>query len=825
MRDEKKTKQQLIRELEGLRHRLADFEGSLGKCAGSKRTPSGNEEALWALINATQETLILIGTTGKVILANEIVARRLRTTVQDLIGSCIYDHFPPELARSRREHYELVAATGKGIRSESVRAGRIYEDYCYPVFNEEGEITSLAIFAADITEQRQTEKALRESEEKYRSIFENAVEGIFQSTPDGRFLSANPALARMYGFERPEDLLAHITDIAKQMYVDPGDRARLKELYEKQGFVEGFEAEIRARNGDRLWVSMNARAVRDSSGAIAYYEGTCENTTKSKLAEAGLRKETEFNRSLIQASPAFFVALSPGGKTRLMNESMLHALGYTMDEVVGTDYLSLFVAEPDREMVSRAFQDLLESDGPTVSQSRVLTRDGRMLTVEWHSSKILDDHGGTDYFFGVGIDVTEQELTEQALRESESKFRNLVEKSTVGVYVVQDGVFKYLNSRCAEIFGYSVDELIDRKGLRDLVHPQDLPSVEENVRKRISGGEETLNLEFRIFTGDRVTRNVEVHGSRTTYEGGPALIGTLLDITERKEAERRLLESEERYRTAIEYSNDGVSLVSRGRHIYVNRKFLEIFGYDRPEDAVGKSIALTVHPDDRNMVMEYNRRRQTGTSAPSKYEFKGIRKNGETIIVEVSAAKTIYLGGPVILAYFRDITARKQLEERLEAMSIMDELTGLYNRRGFITLAQKQFKLAERAKKDMLLFFADLDHMKWINDTLGHNEGDKALADTARILKATFRESDLIGRMGGDEFAVLAIDASVEKGTTLLARLKGEFTALDKSHRRPYSLSLSVGMAHFDPARPLSLDDLLAAADMLMYEEKRKKYN
>jgi diguanylate cyclase len=178
-----------------------------------------------------------------------------------------------------------------------------------------------------------------------------------------------------------------------------------------------------------------------------------------------------------------------------------------------------------------------------------------------------------------------------------------------------------------------------------------------------------------------------------------------------------------------------------------------------------------------------------------------------------------------IALILNDITESKQLEDRLSAMSITDELTGLYNRRGFINLSEQQLKIAERTKKNLLLFFVDLDKMKQINDKLGHQEGDKALIKVANILKETFRKSDIIGRMGGDEFAVLTIDTTSETGETLMNRLHKSLDNYSKSEGRKYKLSLSIGIARYAPETPSTSEELLAQADTLMYEDKkRKKY-
>lgn len=176
-----------------------------------------------------------------------------------------------------------------------------------------------------------------------------------------------------------------------------------------------------------------------------------------------------------------------------------------------------------------------------------------------------------------------------------------------------------------------------------------------------------------------------------------------------------------------------------------------------------------------------------------------------------------------IALILHDITESKQLEDRLSAMSITDELTGLYNRRGFIPLSQQQLRIAERTKKNLLLFFIDLDKLKEINDQWGHQEGDKALIKVANILKETFRKSDIIGRMGGDEFAVLTIDTTAGTGETLMNRLHKAFDHYNKSEGRKYALSLSIGLARYDPETPRSSEELMAQADQLMYEDKKRK--
>lgn len=174
-----------------------------------------------------------------------------------------------------------------------------------------------------------------------------------------------------------------------------------------------------------------------------------------------------------------------------------------------------------------------------------------------------------------------------------------------------------------------------------------------------------------------------------------------------------------------------------------------------------------------------------------------------------------------IAAHAADAIQRNRMMAELRAMSLVDELTGLYNRRGFFVLARQHLKIADRARRGMLLVFVDLDRLKFINDRLGHREGDRALVNAARILKETFRESDVIARIGGDEFAVLTIDAGPDSAALLARRLRERLDALNAREDRGYRLSVSAGVTRYDPDAPCSVDDLLSRADAAMYGDKR----
>ncbi len=179
----------------------------------------------------------------------------------------------------------------------------------------------------------------------------------------------------------------------------------------------------------------------------------------------------------------------------------------------------------------------------------------------------------------------------------------------------------------------------------------------------------------------------------------------------------------------------------------------------------------------------------------------------------------------LLLRAVRYAIERQRTQARLEHLTLIDDLTGLYNRRGFISYGKKCVKLSQRTKKGFMVLFADMDGLKSINDSLGHNTGDEALMDVAEILRKTFRESDIIARLGGDEFAVLAMDISRFNGVSsvLLSRLQENLDAMNAQPNRSYRVSISVGIALYKPGSPGTLEELIDEADARMYEQKRAK--
>jgi diguanylate cyclase (GGDEF)-like protein len=212
---------------------------------------------------------------------------------------------------------------------------------------------------------------------------------------------------------------------------------------------------------------------------------------------------------------------------------------------------------------------------------------------------------------------------------------------------------------------------------------------------------------------------------------------------------------------------------------------------------------------------------------------KGISDRYELVFVHRDNSRRTFLvsGGPRIqgaqfggtMAVLTDITDRKQMEEEIRALSLHDELTGLYNRRGFMTLAEHALKTATRMQKRIALIYLDVDNLKKINDTGGHKTGDRALVEIGFILKKSFREADIIGRLGGDEFSVLAMESTKMDVNALTRRLQDKLDLFNarSSAEAGFTLAASMGVSTREPDQPGEIAEMLSRADLLMYEQKR----
>jgi diguanylate cyclase (GGDEF)-like protein/PAS domain S-box-containing protein len=290
------------------------------------------------------------------------------------------------------------------------------------------------------------------------------------------------------------------------------------------------------------------------------------------------------------------------------------------------------------------------------------------------------------------------------------------------------------------------------------------------------------------------------------------------EIDRGKKAEEALLLSEVELRALFASMTDVVIVYdTNGRYIEIaptNPANL----YRPADEMLGKTIQDILPKEQADTLLTMIR-----TSIQNDRVVRGeysLQITGREVYFSASASR---LSENTSIVVANDITERKRMEQEIRNLSLTDELTGLYNRRGFTLLAEQEMKLARREKRSMLLFFGDLDDLKLINDTHGHAQGDLALKELSSILREIFREADILARFGGDELVILAVDASMENAETLARRIRLALERRNLLGDRPYPLSLSLGISHFDPAAPSSINELIAQADDRMYQQKHER--
>jgi PAS domain S-box-containing protein len=410
-------------------------------------------------------------------------------------------------------------------------------------------------------------------------------------------------------------------------------------------------------------------------------------------------EEMEEKFKMLFESPFKAVIIFKGERVVSCNPKAMEILGIkNFRQVIGKSVYDFFGYEiKNRIEAAKAEPQFFELS---------LSRDGRKIELEASLTKV------SDKLMMIARDITERKEMERKLKESEEMFKKLAEKSPVGIYLIQDEVFKYVNPKMAELWGYSVEELIGKTWM-DFVHPDDRETVRKNIERRIEDDIESTNYKLRIIRKDGEVRINEVFGSRIIYNGKPAIIGTLIDITEEENLRRKLEEHERFYQDAQDIF---FILDIKGRLLDVNPKYAEMLGYTK-EELIGHTPRKLIDPSDLDRIRENFRKVLQGQSV--RCEAKVVAKDGRVYVMDVSIWP-VFKDGEIVGAegISRDITESVRLNKLLNAIN---------NIRKIIVHEKNKLKLINKALKELM----DLSYFTcWI----GMVEND-SLITTSEILK------------------------------------------------------------------------------------------
>ena len=407
------------------------------------------------------------------------------------------------------------------------------------------------------------------------------------------------------------------------------------------------------------------------NGQIIRVAVVSKDISERKKAEETLGTEMRFTNNLIQASPAFFVAIGAGGKIIMMNDLFLNALGYSREWVVGKDYLSTIVPERDRDSLSTIFKKLVISHEPSLNENHVLTRDGKELLVEWHGRPVFDDQGNFLHFFGVGIDITERKRAEEALRKSEERYRELTDLLPISIFEVDAaGSIISFNRTAIEVFRYSQEDYKEGMNALQFFPPEEWQRVGKNMEMVIQGAS-IPGQEYTFLRKDGSTFIGLIYASPNIHENKTVGIrGAIIDITERKQAEEKIRESEAQYRNIVENINEAYfELDLKGNITFFNDSACSISGYSKSE-LMGMNYRQYTSTDTaRKLKSSFSNIYKTGERW-SLSDFELIRKDKSTRKMEVSVNLIRNEVGEVIgsRCIARDITERRQEEEKRRSL-------------------------------------------------------------------------------------------------------------------------------------------------------------
>lgn len=802
----------------------------------------------------------------------------------------------------------------------------------YEVFRDEaGEAVRIVGISHDITERKEAEEALKESQERYRAVVEQSAESIWLFDPvTKQVLESNTSFQEMLGYTAEE-----LRGMTNYDFVAHSDEDIDATVWQKvrEGENPTSERKYRRKDGRLLNVEV--------SGTLISYQGkevvcsVARDLTDRKLVEEELRKSAAYNKAILDASPDLMFLFDRAGEVLDLKvagkESKLYVPPETIADKKLGDLLPAEIADMSLGYIARAldtgetqvceyqlsvpegvrdFEARLVKSGTNEVLSVVrdvterkrseelLRQQSAAMTASMDGVAILDENGAYTYVnnahaqtFGyddskellgknwkvlhdereverleravepmlrahgqwrgeaigkkrdgstflqevsltviegggtvcVVRDITERKRVEDALKQSEERYRAMIEQSTDGIYLADADAkrIQETNPSMQRMFGYTVDEFRGME-IYDLV-AHEREDIDATIRHTLA--------ERSRFVGERKYRqkdgfilDVEVSASVISYGGRDIICTIVRDVTERKETEARLRESEERFRDAFENAPIGVALVNLNGHYFkVNQALCEMLGYSE-EELLEKTSLEIIHPEDHKISEDHMRRAIEDELGSYTLERRYIHADGRVVwnLTSVSLIQDSRGDPSHFVCLHQDTTERKALEDRLEHQAFHDSLTGLANRALFMNRLEQALARLDRRRGPIAVLFVDLDNFKYVNDSLSHEAGDRLLVEAGERLKECVRPEDTVSRFGGDEFAVLLEGIADLSGASRVAeRITEALTAPFNLEGREVFVGTSMGIAPATKA-PDEPGDLLRNADMALYRAKEK---
>jgi len=715
MKDKHKTKEELIAELEELRRRNAELQATEPEHKKAEGAPAYEWGDLGDLLGAMEDGVCVITKQHDLKYVNRVLEREY--------GPCdyrkCYEYFHDRKEPCSWCKNEEVWA-GKTVRWEwySVKDGKTYDLMDTPLTNPDGSISSLKILR-DITEHKRTEENLAESDGRFRSLVETASDVIWTLDLDLQYTYVSPSVTELLGYTVEEIMSLNPLDT-----LTPASRERVIRIFHEElsremtkprpKYTERFDdieqyrfddIEQHRKDGSIVWVEFNTTFLRDRDNRPVGVLGISRDITERKRAEEELQQardelekrvqertaelvkaneqlqreitEREQTEEALRASEHRFQQIAENAREWIWEVDadglytysspiVQRILGYDPREIVGKKHFyDLFHPDDREETKQRAFEGFAKKEAFQEFLNRNVDKDGKTVWLSTSGVPLLDEQGDLLGYRGADTDITERKGTEKALQESRQLLQTILDASPIGIGYVEDRKLTWGNHAMLELFGLKKEEDYQGKSA-GILYPTDREY--ERVGKIVydglkSKGEAETEAKFMRKDGSIFDGYLRISAPDPS-QPKKGTIATIIDISERKRAEEALRESEEKYRTLVEETFDGLFVQKGAKIVFANSRMYEMLGYDEGE-LEGMDHWLVYHPDYQGLTRSRAQARMRGESVPSRYEVKLQRKDGASFDGEINAKVIKFGDEPGVQVWLKDISQRKRAEVEL----------------------------------------------------------------------------------------------------------------------------------------------------------------